>query len=324
MASKKLKLEVELETAKAQRQIRDLESSKGASVGGGSVADGADDAAKSIRSLGSAANESQINLKRATRAFTGMAVGLAASYAASHMERGSKAQTAVEYGASAIQGASMGAMVAGPWGALIGGVGGLAKTYIDRSAANDAAIKDYEKSERAYVENRQWKDHFKSVTGLGEIKDYDFLKGGKRLDAEIEDVAKHLASTRAQIGILTYNISTLEKEIVAMQEAGETNTEAYRKLLADLETHRSKLHAFEGAEDALTKQEHALAVEKANAASEGYGAVFKGTDAMTKIGAGFYGGSADNLRRLGDTAKEQLSVLKEINAKEAKEREARF
>jgi len=163
MASKKLKLEVELDTAKAKRQKKELEAespSSGASVSAASPS--MERASRQIKGLGESAQATGINIKAAGKAFAGMAVGLAAGYAAKNMKAGA-ARDAVEYGGGAVGGAAMG-MMFGPAGMLVGSIGGVLKTYLDKSSERDDLIKDYNQGESIYQASRAQMKRFESLT----------------------------------------------------------------------------------------------------------------------------------------------------------------
>ena len=263
--------------------------SKAASTKERGLDEGAGSAEKSVRGLGYAARETQINMKRAAKAFTGIAVGLAANYAAKNMEAGSTGQKVVEYGASAVSGASMGAMVAGPIGAAIGGLAGVLKTYLDKGAANQSAIDDYRRGEEKYAQTREWSKHIQGITGIGEIKQTDFIKDNKeRLEAELKDVQDHLSKTKEHIKILNSGIANIKGEIEAMQRDGKTDTEEYKKLVDQLQESRYKLQALESAEDQLAKQEHGIKVSqsKETPGIDQKRESLTGTDMMQRIGGG--------------------------------------
>jgi len=153
MATKKLKLEVELDTAKAKRQKKELEAespSSGASVSAASPS--MERASRQIKGLGESAQATGINMKAAGKAFAGMAVGLAAGYAAKNMKAGG-ARDAVEYGGAAVGGAAMG-MMFGLIGAAIGGLVGVMKTYFDKQGDVKLATEDFQKSEDDYEDAR--------------------------------------------------------------------------------------------------------------------------------------------------------------------------
>ena len=87
MASKKLRAELEVDTSKARQKVRDLAESGGGAADAG-VADNAGKAAKSLQDLSNGAKEANGNMKSAIKAFAGMGIGLAASYAQAQMEPG--------------------------------------------------------------------------------------------------------------------------------------------------------------------------------------------------------------------------------------------
>ena len=323
MANKKLKVEVELETAKAKRQAKELEQSGGASATGGeSVAPALDKTSKAAESAAKSFQQADRATLRLATGFAGLAVGLATSYAASYV-KDPNAKAALQYTGSVMSGASTGAtigMAGGPKGmligALIGTAYGAAKTFLDRKGVNDDAITDYQKGEETYSKAREWSKQIKSITGIGEIKDYDFIKNdGERLAAEMKDVADHLEKTKFHIDILNSAIPNIQAAIKKMQDDGETDTEEYKKLIEELQEHRSKLSTLENAEDFLTKQEHNLKVEKEMIKVNDRPG-FSAPDALSRIGGAFAGQSVDpETRTQTATMKEQLEVLKRIEQK---------
>ena len=184
--AKKLTVEVDAETSKAKRKLRELGENSSGSVG--SSAD-TEKAARSLKNLGNEAEKAKTNLGGVAKAFAGMATGLALSYAARRLEQGSAARNAVEYGGSVISGASAGAMAgmaAGPWGAAIGGVaGGViggAKTYLDKSSEKEDAIKEFRESEALYANTKEWADKLRNLS--------------KSMDkAEVDEISKNLRET---------------------------------------------------------------------------------------------------------------------------------
>ena len=182
MANKKLKVELELETAKAKRQAKGLGNIDGSSGGYGG---GSDKLAKNLERAADSAGKMNTSTLSVVRAFTGIGVGLAANYAASHMKQGA-ARDAVEYGGNALTGASAGAMTGaalGPVGsvvgALVGGGGGLLKTYLDKSGEKEKYTEDWQRSEHNYADNKAFADFFRN---LGSNKAYM-----KQLEVNKED-----------------------------------------------------------------------------------------------------------------------------------------
>ena len=141
--ARKLRSELEVDVEKAKRKVRgaleEASATGGSSVSGG-VGGAADGAARSLKNLGDAAKETHVNMKSVTKAFAGMGIGLAGSYAANYMKPGA-GRDAVEYGSAALMGGMAGAMVGGPVGAAVGAGAGLVKTsgvypFFDRQNAS--------------------------------------------------------------------------------------------------------------------------------------------------------------------------------------------
>ena len=142
MTNRKLTLEVDAETSKAQRKLKGLNVDGGSLPGGDSISRSSDKAAKSLEKLDKSTSNLDSRMATVTRAFAGMATGLAVSYASRYFDEGSKGRAAMEYGGSALMGATAGAQAGklfGPWGLAAGGLlgGGLmvGKTFMDKEGA---------------------------------------------------------------------------------------------------------------------------------------------------------------------------------------------
>lgn len=307
MANKKLKVEVELETAKAKRQAKELEQATGsggspAPVGKASpaadrMADALDKASKSAGK--SAESFAKVNSQalQLTRGFAGIAVGMAASYAANYATGGTK--TALQYGGSILSGASAGATMgqaAGPKGAavgaIVGGIAGGAKTYMDRDAEQSAVAKEYREGEERYAAAKDWEAKFRDITGIGQNKQSDFITDDdKRLKAEMEDTAKHLEDTKANIKMLNGAIGNLKASLETMIRNGDTDSEEFKKLSEDLQDHRSRLQSLESAEKALEREAHQqkVAASKKQDEKDNDRGGFSASDALGKVGIAFAG-----------------------------------
>lgn len=307
MANKKLKVEVELETAKAKRQAKELEQATGsggspAPVGKASpaadrMADALDKASKSAGK--SAESFAKVNSQalQLTRGFAGIAVGMAASYAANYATGGTKA--ALQYGGSILSGASAGATMgqaAGPKGAvvgaIVGGIAGGAKTYMDRDAEQSAVAKEYREGEERYAAAKDWEAKFRDITGIGQNKQSDFITDDdKRLKAEMEDTAKHLEDTKANIKMLNGAIGNLKASLETMIRNGDTDSEEFKKLSEDLQDHRSRLQSLESAEKALERETHQqkVAAAKKKDEKDNDRGGFSASDALGKVGIAFAG-----------------------------------
>lgn len=310
MANKKLKAEVELETAKAKRQAKELEQAAGSGGGvGGSSAQGgkaspaadrmADALDKASKSAGKSAESfSKVNSQalQLTKGFAGIAVGMAASYAANYATGGTK--TALQYGGGIMSGASAGAtmgMAAGPLGAaagaIVGGLAGGVKTYMDRDAKQSAVAKEYREGEERYAAAKDWEAKFHDITGIGQNKQSDFITDDdKRLKAEMEDTAKHLEATKANIRMLNGAIGSLKASLETMIRNGDTDSEEFKKLSEDLQDHRARLQSLESAEKALERETHQQKVAAAKKAEKGNDrGGFSASDALGKLGIAFAG-----------------------------------
>ena len=281
MATKKLTIEVDAKTDKAKRKIEAMggESSIDGQAGLGQLSKSLDKAAKAADRFDGDIGKASSSMTKMVRGFAGMGVGLAASYAAGHMQQGA-ARNAVEYGASAIQGASAGFMMGGPWGAVAGGAIGLAKTYLDKDAEQSAYTKAFDEAEQRYSSAKAWREKFSSLTSL------DGQAGLDQLKAEL---AKYREAE-----------SKIKDSVSAFAEKGEyDNANHQRESLAE---NRSRQNQLEAAISALEKT-----IEKEIPHRTGGAA-----DALTRIGGMGAGGTVEDMSRL---ASEQLDVLKRIEQK---------
>ena len=280
MANRKLKVELELETAKAKRQAKGLENHDGSSGGYGG---GSDKLAKNLERAADSAGKMDMSTLSVVRAFTGIGVGLAANYAASHMKQGA-ARDAVEYGASAATGAGMGMMAGGrfgPWGAVIGalagGGGGLLKTYLDKSGEKEKYTEDWQRSEHDYKDNKAFADFFRDLTDMSD-KSKSFADRISEAEAELQkykDVEK-----------------TMMENVEKMVSQGRyDDATAQRGYLA---TNRQRQQQLEAAIKGLEKQTKTGGV-----------AYYSGTDALAKVGGGT-GKGAPGLEA-GDPSKAKFS-----------------
>ena len=282
MANKKLKVELELETAKAKRQAKGLENIDGPSGGYGG---GSDKLAKNLERAADSAGKMDRSTLSVVRAFTGIGVGLAANYAASHMRQGA-ARDAVEYGGNALTGASAGAMAGaalGPAGsvvgALVGGGGGLLKTYLDKSGEKEKYTEDWQRSEHDYKNNKAFADFFRNLTDMSD-KGKSFADRISEAEAELQkykDVEKTL-------------MENVEKMIASGRYDDATAQRGY------LATNRQRQQQLEAAIKGLGNQ-----------AKTGGVAYYSGTDALAKVGGG--NGKGPPGLEAGDPSKAHFSSV---------------
>lgn len=182
MANKKLKVEVELETAKAKRQLGNMAETGGGASGPSPVDDAAkrtaqamERAAKSTEDFGEKATKSGANINHLVRSFAGLGAGMAMNYAAQFVPEG-KARETVEVGAAGMKGFAMASMIAD----AIPVIGGLAKLAIKGGGAafamynekekqdklNKKTAQEFEKSEELYKQSEAFADMLRSLTAV--------------------------------------------------------------------------------------------------------------------------------------------------------------
>lgn len=296
--ARKLKVEVEAETSKAKRQIEQMVD--GVTGGAGDASPAIDKAARALsgaadktsRSFGKL-DETAAGMDRrmlgVTRAFAGMATGLAMSYASRYFAEGSGARKAMDYGGAALSGASAGAQVGsmfGPWGtaigAIVGGTGGIAKRHMDKTGEMESRLADFEKSERIFAGVKAWQEKLRELT--------EEMNTG-----EISAILANLKETEQTFKAKTAEAIKGER----YQEAAD-----YQRNLGDVRQRQQQLEAL------LQKAEEDAKKPGAPELRESMDAV----DALARIG-GSFAGSDGAMRDLARTGEEQLKVLRNIEAK---------
>lgn len=275
--AKKLRAELQIETAGAKRSLDGLAGVASASMPAAStrkVASGADAAARSLDGLSKRASGADAGLKAATKAFTGMAVGMAAGYAANNMKPGA-ARDMVEYGGAAASGAMIG-MVAGPIGAALGALGGMLKTYLDRENVKKNATEDFMRGEHDYKANREFKRLVEDLTDTGD----EF----ERLEENIEKAKEKLASYQEGEQKL---IDLVGKFRDKGDEKSAKIEEGY------LATNRQRQESLEGVVKSLERQQKDLAKKRESEREQRTS--FSSLDSLSKVGGYMYGGSPDSL-----------------------------
>ena len=233
MANKKLKVEVELETAKAKRQAKELEQTAttpgGASgTSGGKLSTALDKAARSAEKSASSFDKLDGTAGRLTKGFAGIAVGMAASYAANYATGGTK--TALDYGGSAVTGAVGGAMMAGLPGAIVGGLAGVLKTYMEKDAERSAMSKDFETGEAVYAATRRDSLMFDSLSST--------KKG--------TDISANLAKAKEMIDNYGESAAKFVEEIRKELKKHDPDKEKIEKLKRNLDYSRQQISKYEG------------------------------------------------------------------------------
>lgn len=266
MATRKLRAELEVDDAKAKRQLKGL-ADGAASGGGGAGAPSAamSRAARHVRGLGDAAERTNARLAAAGKAFAGMAVGLAAGYAARQMRPGG-ARDAVEYGGAALGGAAAG-MMFGPIGAALGGIAGLLKTYIDKQGARDDLIKDYTQGEAVYRASREQMRKFESLA--------DPRKNGGDISGNVPEMRR-----------ISENYKRSTERFLALIEEELKRSSPDAERVATLKRNVDWARAMADRYDAAIESAELAPKKAAHRASTA------GTDALARVGGSAYGAVA--------------------------------
>ena len=280
--AKKLKYDVEVDTGKAEQDLKrvaSIDSTGGGAAAGSdraarSLSQSLDRAARSAKSFDEGARGASASMSRLVRGFGGMALGLAASYAAGHMEHGA-AKTGVEYGSAAIQGASAGFALGGPWGAAAGGVVGLIKTYLDKRGEIKTASNDFERGEYVHQNTREWALRFEGLTDVKKNGGISATLDGlnKELEHFKEVVAKNAEDVRAKIQDGDFEGAALDREA--------------------LQANRGRQEQIEDSIRALEQQLESSRPRES----------FSALDSLSRLGASFGG---------GDLGRDQLNVQREM------------
>jgi len=303
--AKKLTVEVDAETTKAKRKLQELAQTGGSSAGADAVGTSAKNAARGLDNAASAANklskattEGSANLRAMTKVFGGMAIRMAAGYAASNMEQGSAGQMAVK-GLGEVAGGAMAGAAFGPLGALAGGLMGLTSALMEASQAEkerqqriaDATF-DYKKSEQDYQSDKNFAEQLKGLTEV----DKGFTDFSGRIQ-QINDVLKHYQDVE----------ETLKSKIESFIKAGDLdNANMERDYLS---RNRSKQDQLVAARERLEKMaENQKPEERVSMAA---------LDSLAKIGGNF-AGSDQGFRDLQRVNEKQVALLEKIEAKTGK------
>lgn len=306
MATKKLTVEVDADTAKAKKKLVEMESSGGGGMSA-PVNTSADRTAKSLDNLGRKVDDfgrttesAGVNMKAAVKAFAGMGIGMAMSYAAKNMEQGSTAQRALTYGGTIAQGAAMG-MMFGPWGAAAGAAMGAGKAYLDEDAQKKAKAKADQDASTARREALQ------SQT--------ESIKRTREWKATIDALNNTETSLAERQKELQAEIAKREERELELKRglAGEAGLGGDDKNFNRLSAERGKNAAEIDALKALSMQ-----LEKEGKKERGGSAAdYSALDSLARVGGNF-AGSDQGFRDLQRTNEAQLETLKAIERKTGK------
>ena len=300
--AKKLTVEVDAETTKAKRKIQELSETGGSSAGADAspaidkaaraLSGAAEKTSRSFGKLDEASQGMNRQMLSVTRAFAGMATGLAMSYASRYFEEGSTGRNAMEYGGAMLAGGSSGAMAGvafGPVGAAVGAAGGAAiaagKTYLDKEGDMESRLADFEKSERIFAGISAWQTKLRELSELMNTE-------------EIKTILANLKNTEQ-----TFKTRTVE----AIK--GERYQEAvdYQRNLGDVRQRQQQLEALLRKAEAEAKKP---STPEARASMDAL-------DSLARVGGNFAGSDA-GFRDLQRVNEKQVALLEKIEAKTGK------
>lgn len=302
MATRKLSVELDVETSKAKQKIKTL----GESAGSANLAGSADKAAKALDSTAASANKltqaskmSAERLRSVATTFGGLGIRMATAYAASNMQEGSAGQTAVQVGGGAIAGALQGA-VAGPLGALAGGIMGLTTELISANAKareaerarRDAIIAtcdaNREQLEALWAAEERTSKFKDTLKALGNIEDENTRKA---------EILKLIEEKKRDIG-------HKDSELMGATDhfwGGKDGGVKFKKLMGERQTLTGELEQLKSLIEGFDKpKENGPAFRVSETA----------TDALSRIGGNFGGERIDE--QMLDTAIKTLESMKNI------------
>ena len=295
--AKKLTVEVDADVSRAKRKVQELADAGGGGSGGGSavVSSEADklsrslkDAAANTQRLGDRSKASADQLVGMTRAFTGLAIGMAATYASRQFGDDSSIGRAIGYVGSTVTGATTGAMagkVLGPQGmavgAVVGAVGGAYGQYSQNAKTDEEKAKAEKELRDANLESIEtW-----------------------------EQARARTAAFREELEKLTKSESGLSDAIAKREAEDRRLADAQRESLGDakrLSALSRERQANAGEMDALRSALKALGSKEV---AEAFRPALGAMDSLARIGGDMGGGEAVAV------ARDQLAVLKSIDAK---------
>ena len=284
--AKKLTVEVDAETTKAKRKLAEL------AQGGGDAAESAanrtaramDNAARSTSRLSQAAQEGSANLRATAKVFGGMAVRMAASYAAQSMPEGSRERVAVDAGGAAIAGALQGS-VAGPIGALAGGLMGLTQALMNANAEERA------RKEAIYATNAANREQLETML-TAEERTEKFKESLKELTS-IEDAGERKARIQAALEGKRADLAKNADELTGQSNKFQGDDAKFREAMGERSALKGEISQL------------AALLEKKDTTPADFRSSMSALDALSRIGGNFGG---------GDLGRDQLNVQREMAA----------
>ena len=287
--AKKLRVEVETETAKAKRKLAEL--AQGGDAAGGAAESAAnrtaramDNAARNTGRLSQAAQEGSANLRATAKVFGGMAVRMAASYAAQSMPEGSTERIAVDAGGAAIAGALQGS-VAGPIGALAGGLMGLTQALMAANAEEKA------RKDAIYATNAANREQLETMLAAEERTE-KFKESLKELTS-IEDAGERKAKIRAALEGKRADLARNADVLTGQSSKFQGDDKAFRETMSERSALKGEILQL------------AALLDRKDTKPADFRSSMSALDALSRIGGNFGG---------GDLGRDQLNVQREMAA----------
>lgn len=297
--AKKLTVEVDADISRAKRKVQELADPDGGGAGGGAdvVSSEADKLARSLKTtadntqrLGDSAKASREQMVGMTRAFAGLALGMAATYAANRYGDDSKIGRAIGYGTSAMSLGSSGAMA----GKVLGVPGMVAGAILGVGAG---IYGEYSKNANADAEKAKAEKELREAN-LESIETW-------------EKARARTAAFREELEKLTKSESGLADAIAKREAEDRRLAEAQRESLGDakkLAALNRERQANAGEMDALRAALKALGSKEV---AEAFRPALTAMDSLARVGGG-NGGESLRIER------DQLAVLRSIDQKTGK------
>lgn len=241
-------------------------------------------AANAAKKLADSTYQGNANLRAMTKVFGGMAIRMAASYAAQSMPEGSTERIAVDAGGAALAGALQGS-VAGPIGALAGGLMGLTQALMNATAEEKA------RKEAIYATNAANREQLEAM--LAAEQRTEKFKDSLKALTEIEDAGERNAKIRA----------ALEGKQADLSKNADILTGHSSKFQGD----DAKFRATMSERSALKGEISQLAalLDRKDTKPADFRASMSALDSLSRIGGNFGG---------GDVGRDQLNVQREMAA----------
>lgn len=294
---KKLTVEVDADVTRAKRKVQELADTEGGGAGGGvsAVSVEADRLSRTLKEtsasaqrLGEKAKMSSDQVVGMTRAFAGLAIGMAATYAAQRFGNDSTMGRVIGYAGSGVSGATAGAMAG-----KVGGVVGMVAGAIIGGAAG--IYGEYDKNDRADEEKAKQARELREAN----LESIETWEAARRRTAEFREGLDKL--TKSESG-LTEAIAKREAEddrLAKLQRESIDDAKQLARISRERATNASEIDALRAALKASVTKE----------VPEAFRTSMTALDSLARVGGGT--GTGESLR----IEKEQLETLKSIERK---------